>query len=92
VPARLERIRPPTLVIFGRTTNGGASFSTELYRPVPGVQVKLLPGVGHTPMIEDPAATARLLSDFADQYLAQRSQLAPEVRIQPGSDQVNSLE
>jgi pimeloyl-ACP methyl ester carboxylesterase len=32
---------------------------------VPGARVELLPGVGHTPMLEDPQTTGRLLLDFA---------------------------
>ena len=31
---------------------------------IPDVRIELLDGVGHTPMLEDPQTTARLLSDF----------------------------
>ena len=32
---------------------------------VPGAQVVVLPGVGHTPMFEDPAALCVMVTDFA---------------------------
>jgi hypothetical protein len=32
---------------------------------VHGARVELLPGVGHTPMLEDPHTTGKLLPDFA---------------------------
>jgi hypothetical protein len=35
------------------------------YQTVPGACVELLPGVGHSPMLEDPQTTGKLLMDFA---------------------------
>jgi pimeloyl-ACP methyl ester carboxylesterase len=32
---------------------------------VAGARVELLPGTGHTPMLEDPQTTSTLLLDFA---------------------------
>lgn len=35
-------------------------------RPGAPARVELLPGVGHTPMMEDPQTTSDLLLDFAE--------------------------
>ena len=36
----------------------------EIYRAVPGAIVEMLPGLGHTPILEDPARTASSLLAF----------------------------
>ena len=46
------------LVIFGTEDARYPSSSAAAYRVVPGARVELLPGVGHTPMMEDPQTTA----------------------------------
>jgi pimeloyl-ACP methyl ester carboxylesterase len=53
------------LVIFGADDHRWRSSSAAAYRVVPGARVELLPGVGHTPMMEDPQATGKLLLGFA---------------------------
>jgi pimeloyl-ACP methyl ester carboxylesterase len=62
---RLVPLGLPLLVIFGTDDGRWRSSSAEAYRVVPGARIELLPGVGHTPMMEDPEATGRLLLDFA---------------------------
>lgn len=54
----------PVLVIFGADDQRWRSSSAAAYHAVPGARVEMLPGVGHTPMMEDPETTGSLLLDF----------------------------
>jgi len=65
IPDRVAALGLPVLVIFGGDDRRWRSSSAADYRAVPGARVELLPGVGHTPMVEDPQTTAKLLLDFA---------------------------
>ena len=65
LPDRLITLGLPVLVIFGADDQRWRSSSAAAYRVVPGARVELLPGVGHTPMLEDPQTTGILLLDFA---------------------------
>jgi pimeloyl-ACP methyl ester carboxylesterase len=65
LPDRLAALGLPVLVIFGAEDQRWRSSSAAAYLTVPGAHVELLPGVGHTPMMEDPQATATLLLEFA---------------------------
>jgi pimeloyl-ACP methyl ester carboxylesterase len=65
LPARLAALGVPVLVIFGTDDHRWRSSSATAYDIVPGARVDLLPGVGHTPMLEDPQTTGKLLLDFA---------------------------
>jgi pimeloyl-ACP methyl ester carboxylesterase len=65
LPDRLAALGVPVLVIFGTEDARYPSSSAAAYRAVPGARVELLPGVGHTPMMEDPQATSTLLRGFA---------------------------
>jgi pimeloyl-ACP methyl ester carboxylesterase len=64
LPDRLMVLGKPLLVIFGVDDRRWRSSSAADYRAVPGARVELLPGVGHTPILEDPPRTAALLLDF----------------------------
>jgi pimeloyl-ACP methyl ester carboxylesterase len=66
LPDRLARLGLPMLVVFGAEDQRWRSASAAAYRAVPGAWVELLPGVGHTPMMEDPDATGSLLLEFAE--------------------------
>ena len=65
LPDRLAGLGLPVLVIFGTADKRWRSSSAAAYRDVPGARVELLPGVGHTPMLEDPHTTGTLLLRFA---------------------------
>ena len=65
LPDRLAALGRPVLVIFGAEDQRWRSSSAAAYRVVPGARVELLPGVGHTPMLEDPRTTGKVLLDFA---------------------------
>ncbi len=65
LPDRLTRQGIPLLVIFGADDQRWRSSQASAYQAVPGARVELLPGVGHSPMLEDPQTTGKLLLDFA---------------------------
>ena len=72
---RLIPLGLPLLVIFGAEDGRWRSSSAAAYRVVPGARVELLRGVGHTPMMEDPQTTGKLLLDFAA--------IAPQLTVSP---------
>ncbi|QKW25827.1 alpha/beta fold hydrolase [Streptomyces seoulensis] len=65
LPDRLAALGKPLLVIFGADDRRWRSSSAADYRAVPGARVELLPGLGHSPILEDPARTATPLLAFA---------------------------
>jgi hypothetical protein len=71
LPDRLTALGTPLLVIFGEEDRRWRSSSAADYRAVPGASVELLPGVGHTPILEDPPRTAALLLAFIAIHTAQ---------------------
>jgi pimeloyl-ACP methyl ester carboxylesterase len=64
LPSRLAPLGKPLLVIFGEEDRRWRSSSAADYRAVPGAKVEMLPGLGHTPILEDPARTASSLLAF----------------------------
>jgi pimeloyl-ACP methyl ester carboxylesterase len=70
LPDRLTALDKPLLVIFGEEDQRWRSSSAALYRAVAGARVELVPGVGHSPMLEDPPRTAALLLTFASSVLS----------------------
>ncbi|MBH5333736.1 alpha/beta hydrolase [Streptomyces pactum] len=64
LPARLAALGKPLRVIFGEQDRRWRPSSAEDYRVVPGAEIDLLPGAGHTPILEEPVRTAELLLPF----------------------------
>ncbi|MFF0558221.1 alpha/beta fold hydrolase [Streptomyces sp. NPDC004266] len=64
LPDRLAVLDKPLLVLFGEDDRRWRSSSASDYRVVPGAEVELLPGLGHSPLLEDPPRTAARLLAF----------------------------
>ncbi|MEU8956719.1 alpha/beta fold hydrolase [Streptomyces sp. NPDC048518] len=65
LPERLTALGKPLLVIFGDRDRRWRPASAADYRAVPGAVVTMLPGAGHTPILEEPSRTAALVLAFA---------------------------
>lgn len=65
LPDRLAPLGTPLLVVFGEADRRWRSSSAADYRVVPGAKVEMLPGLGHSPILEDPPRTAELLLGFS---------------------------
>jgi pimeloyl-ACP methyl ester carboxylesterase len=61
---RLKNDRVPLLVIFGSEDELVDAEAAQDYRTVPGARIVVLDGVGHSPHVERPAATTRLIRNF----------------------------
>jgi pimeloyl-ACP methyl ester carboxylesterase len=64
LPERLAILGKPLLVIFGEDDRRWRSSSAAKYRSAPGATVEMLPGIGHSPNLEDPPRTAATLLTF----------------------------
>lgn len=62
---RLAATRIPLMVIQGTADRLVDPAVIEAWREVPGVRIEPLPGVGHSPPIEEPAKVASLLAEFS---------------------------
>ncbi|MDQ0718692.1 pimeloyl-ACP methyl ester carboxylesterase [Streptomyces luteogriseus] len=65
LPDRLMALGKPLLVIFGEDDRRWRSSSAADYHAVPDAKVELLPGLGHSPILEDPPRIAVPLLAFA---------------------------
>lgn len=64
---RLAEQSVPLLVIYGAEDDLVDPGSAQGFRHVPGARIVVLDGVGHSPHVEKPVATARLIEDFLGQ-------------------------
>ncbi len=63
---RLRELGRPVLVVLGAQDRlYAAELTRERYAAVPGVTVEVLPGSGHSSVLEQPAEVARLVRAFA---------------------------
>ncbi|MEU7605348.1 alpha/beta fold hydrolase [Streptomyces sp. NPDC041003] len=70
LPDRLSVPGRPLLVVFGEDDRRWRSSSVSDYLAVPGAEVELLPGLGHSPQLEDPPRTAACLLAFTAKHTA----------------------
>lgn len=79
IPDRLRALGTPVLVLFGEDDRRWRpSAALAAYRAVPGARVVPLPGVGHSPMLEDPPRTAEALLAFTSSpTLSRQSSASP---------------
>ena len=63
----LDRVRCPVLVAWGERDRVLPPYrhARHFGEGIPGVGFRLLPGIGHVPMWDDPALIARTIGDFA---------------------------
>jgi pimeloyl-ACP methyl ester carboxylesterase len=64
LPERLAPLGKPLLVLFGEEDQRWRPSSAADYKAVPGATVTMLPGIGHSPNLEDPPRTAAPLLAF----------------------------
>jgi len=65
--ARVRDATVPLLVMFGTQDQlyDDPAATAKAYRTVPGAQINMIPGAGHSPQVEKPAQTARAILRFA---------------------------
>lgn len=65
--SRLTVLGVPLLAFYGTLDNIVSPSSERNYEKVPGAQVVAIPEAGHTPMVEKPSVSSRLILSFAAQ-------------------------
>lgn len=72
LPDRLAVLGKPLLLPFGEDDRRWRSSSASGYRAVPGAEIEFLPGLGHSPLLEDPPRTAAPLRAFTAFHAVRR--------------------
>jgi pimeloyl-ACP methyl ester carboxylesterase len=67
---RLAIIGVPLLALYGTLDNLVSPSSERNYEKIPGARVVAIPGAGHTPMVEKPSISSRLILTFAAQTMS----------------------
>lgn len=70
LPDRLATLDRPVLVVFGSEDRRVRSAAAQEYEVIPGARIEMLPGVGHSPILEDPQRTTELLLGFLARHVA----------------------
>jgi pimeloyl-ACP methyl ester carboxylesterase len=65
---RVAGMQIPLLALFGELDEIKTNQSADIrdFRTVPGAEVAVLSGIGHSPQIEAPAETARMICEFIE--------------------------
>jgi pimeloyl-ACP methyl ester carboxylesterase len=63
----LDRVTVPTLILWGAKDRilPLETHAPRLREEIPGVEFRVVPGIGHTPMWDDPGLIATAIADFA---------------------------
>jgi 2-succinyl-6-hydroxy-2,4-cyclohexadiene-1-carboxylate synthase len=70
VVPRLKEIGVPTLIVCGENDAPFLEASQVMHDKVPGSELIIIPGAGHTPQIETPTEFNRVLTRFLDRVYA----------------------
>ena len=67
--SRLAELRCPVCLVVGEHDAKYLAQNRELLRLLPNAELHIIAGAGHAPHLEQPAATAAVLSDFLARHL-----------------------
>jgi 2-succinyl-6-hydroxy-2,4-cyclohexadiene-1-carboxylate synthase len=69
---RLGELHCPVLLTAGEQDRRYATVARRMAEELPLARVRLVPGAGHAPQLEAPAAFGELLAEFLDEHLGDR--------------------